>query len=139
MTSISFGKNNHTAHDRCGLRSFEYNGAITPLDLYAVLSLTQSMTTLVILAADILLYLQSNKNSRTFFFIGSRSYPPLRQAAMSNRHTSVGGEDATPYSQIGLKQQPPTVLRCYPMVGTQDRKKETSRGMRKDGILVRRF
>lgn len=38
-----------------------------PLDLYVVLSLTQSMTTLVILAADILLYLQPNKTSRTFF------------------------------------------------------------------------
>lgn len=67
----------YTTHDRCGLKSFEYNGAITPLDLYVVLSLTQSMTTLVILAADILLYSQPNKTSRTFFFTGSRSYPPL--------------------------------------------------------------
>lgn len=30
----------HTTHDRCGLKNFEYNGAITALDLYIVLSLT---------------------------------------------------------------------------------------------------
>ena len=58
----------YTTHDRCGLKSFEYNGAIMPMDLYVALSLTQSMTTLVILAADIILYLQPNKTSRTFFY-----------------------------------------------------------------------
>lgn len=61
----------HMTHDQCGLKHFEYNGAITPLDLYVVLSLTQATTTLAILAAVKLLYLQS----RTF--MGSKSYPLL--------------------------------------------------------------
>lgn len=65
----------HTTHDGHGLKSFEYNGAMTPLDLYVVLSLTQPTTTLAILAAGTLLHLQLNKNSRTF--TGSRSYPLL--------------------------------------------------------------
>lgn len=65
----------HMTHNRCGLQSFDYNGAITLLNLYIVLPLTQLVTTLAILAAVTLLYLLSYRNSTTL--TGSRSFPLL--------------------------------------------------------------